>query len=80
MIENRRTTVNGRIIVGGKGRKNPEAADVFLRLAMKVTTDCKYVEPQFTLRLTKDTPEDIFDSALDSLGKGVTYPTYIMMR
>jgi len=75
MIENRRTTVNGRIIVGGKGRKNPEAADVFLRLAMKVSADCKYVEPQFTLRLTKDTPEDIFDSALDSLGKGVTYPT-----
>lgn len=75
MIENRRTTVNGRIIVGGTGRKNPEAADVFLRLAMKVSADCKYVEPQFTLRLNKDTPEDIFDSALDSLGKGVTYPT-----
>lgn len=75
MIENRRTTVNGRIIVGGKGRKNPEAADVFLKLAMKVTADCKYVEPQFTLRLTNDTPDEIFDSALDSLGKGVTYPT-----
>ena len=75
MIENRRTTVNGRIIVGGKGRNNPEAADVFLKLAMKVTADCKYVEPQFTLRLTNDTPDYIFDSALDSLGKGVTYPT-----
>ncbi len=24
MIENRRTTVNGRIIVGGKGRKHPK--------------------------------------------------------
>lgn len=75
MIENRRTTVNGRIIVGGKGRKNPEEADVFLKLAMKVTAECKYVEPQFTLRLTSDTTDDIFDSALDSLGKGVTYPT-----
>lgn len=75
MIENRRTTVNGRIIVGGKGRKNPEAADVFLKLAMKVTADCKYVEPQFTLKLTNDTPDEIFDLALDSLGKGVTYPT-----
>lgn len=75
MIENRRTTVNGRIIVGGKGRRNPEAADVFLRIAMKVTKDCKYVEPQFTLRICKDTPEDIFDLALDSLGEGATYPT-----
>jgi pyruvate-formate lyase len=75
MIENRRTTVNGRIIVGGKGRKHPEAADLFARLAMKVTKACKYVEPQFTLRMSKDTPEDIFDQALDLLGAGVTYPT-----
>lgn len=75
MIENRRTTVNGRIIVGGKGRRNPEAADIFLRIAMKVAKDCKYVEPQFTLRLCKDTPEDIFDLALDNLGQGATYPT-----
>lgn len=36
MIENRRTTVNGRIIVGGKGRKHPKEADVFLHIAMKV--------------------------------------------
>jgi pyruvate-formate lyase len=75
MIENRRTTVNGRIIVGGKGRKNPEAADVFVRLALKVTRECKYVEPQFTLRIFNDTPEDIIDAALESLGAGVTYPT-----
>ncbi|PRR81505.1 pyruvate formate lyase family protein [Clostridium vincentii] len=75
MIENRRTTVNGRIITGGKGRKNPEAADLFTRIALNVTKDCKYVEPQFTLRIYKDTPEDIFDLALDSLGQGATYPT-----
>lgn len=75
MIENRRTTVNGRIIVGGKGRRNPEAADVFLRLAMQVAKDVRYVEPQFTLRITKDMPEDIFDMAMDCLGVGATYPT-----
>ncbi|CUH95067.1 hypothetical protein P22_1136 [Propionispora sp. 2/2-37] len=75
LIENRRTTVNGRIIVGGRGRKNPDAADLFARLAMQVTKECRYVEPQFTLRITKDTPEDIFDQALDLLGAGVTYPT-----
>lgn len=75
LIENRRTTVNGRIIVGGKGRENPEDADVFVRLAMEVAKNCHYVEPQFTLRMDKDTPEDIFDLALDAIGTGATYPT-----
>lgn len=75
MIENRRTTVNGRIIVGGYGRRNPEAADVFAKLALKVTAECRYVEPQFTLRFNKTTPRDIWDAALDSIGTGATYPT-----
>ena len=75
MIENRRTTVNGRIIVGGKGRKHPKEADVFLHIAMKVSKNCRYVEPQFTLRFDKDTSEEIWDEALDALGAGATYPT-----
>ncbi len=75
MIENRRTTVNGRIIVGGKGRKHPKEADVFLHIAMKVAKNCRYVEPQFTLRFDKDTSEEIWDEALDALGAGATYPT-----
>ena len=75
MIENRRTTVNGRIIVGGKGRKHPKEADVFTRLALQVTKECRYVEPQFTLRFDKETPEDIMDTAYDCIGMGATYPT-----
>ncbi|WP_010168263.1 pyruvate formate lyase family protein [Candidatus Epulonipiscium viviparus] len=75
LIENRRTTVNGRIIVGGYGRKNPKEADVFARIAMNVTKECKYVEPQFTLRFNKQTPKDIMDLAYDCLGAGATYPT-----
>ena len=75
MIENRRTTVNGRIIVGGKGRKHPKEADVFLHIAMTVAKNCRYVEPQFTLRFDKDTSEEIWDEALDALGAGATYPT-----
>lgn len=75
MIENRRTTVNGRIIVGDRGRKHPREADVFLRLAMRAATELRYVEPQFTLRVTKDMPEEIWDSALEALGRGATYPT-----
>lgn len=75
MIENRRTTVNGRIIVGGRGRKYPKEADVFLHYAMKVAKNSRYVEPQFTLRFDKDTSDAIWDEALDALGAGATYPT-----
>lgn len=74
-IENRRTTVNGRIIVGGKGRKHPKEADMFLHIAMKVAKNTRYVEPQFTLRVDKDTSEQIWDEALDAIGAGATYPT-----
>ncbi len=75
LIENRRTTVNGRVIVGGKGRKNPEEADIFLKYAMKVAKNCRYVEPQFTLRFDKNTSEEVWDMAFDTLGSGATYPT-----
>ena len=75
MIENRRTTVNGRVIVGGKGRKHPEEADVFMHIALKVCKDCRYVEPQFTLRIDKTTTDRTWDEALDALGAGATYPT-----
>jgi len=75
MIENRRTTVNGRVIVGGRGRRHPKEADEFLHLAMRAARACRYVEPQFTLRVTGDTPEEIWDEAIDALGMGATYPT-----
>lgn len=75
MIENRRTTVNGRIIVGGKGRKHPKEADIFMRIALKVCKDCRYVEPQFTLRIDEDTTEETWKAALDAIGAGATYPT-----
>lgn len=75
MIENRRTTVNGRVIVGGRGRKHPREADRFLHIAMKVCRDCRYVEPQFTLRFDEDTSEEIWQEALDAIGAGATYPT-----
>lgn len=75
MIENRRTTVNGRIIVGGKGRPNVEACDLFCRLCLKVCKETRYVEPQFTLRFDSTTPQDILDLAYDCIASGATYPT-----
>lgn len=75
LIENRRTTVNGRIIVGGRGRKHPHEADLFLHLCMKVCKNTRYVEPQFTLRFDSHTSEQIWNEALDAIGAGATYPT-----
>ena len=75
MIENRRTTVNGRIIVGGYGREDEEACDLFAKICLRVCKDTRYVEPQFTLRLTKDTPEYIKEMAYDCIASGATYPT-----
>lgn len=75
MIENRRTTVNGRIIVGGRGRRNPKEADIFLHYAMRVAKNTRYVEPQFTLRFDKNTSDEIWEEALAALGAGATYPT-----
>lgn len=75
LIENRRTTVNGRIIVGGYGREDDEACDLFTKICLRVCYDTRYVEPQFTLRLTNKTPEYIKDMAYECIASGATYPT-----
>ena len=75
LIENRRTTVNGRIIVGGQGRENEAACDTFTRLCLEVCKNTRFVEPQFTLRFDKHTPQDIKDMAYDCIASGATYPT-----
>ena len=61
--------------MGGVGREHPKEADTFARICLKVCRDTRYVEPQFTLRFSKDTPQDIMDMAYDCIGSGATYPT-----
>lgn len=74
LIEARKTTVNGRVIIGGKGRKNPENADIFCKLAIQAVRENKDTEPQFTLRIYKGMDENIYNAALDSIGACTTYP------
>jgi pyruvate-formate lyase len=74
LIEVKRTNVNGRVIVGGKGRRNEKSADEFCRLAIEATRRAKLVEPQFTLRIYDGMNQKIYQQALDSIGEGVTYP------
>lgn len=74
LIEVKRTNVNGRVIVGGKGRRNEKNADVFCKLAIRATKEAKLVEPQFTLRIYEGMNQEIYDLALDCIGEGTTYP------
>ena len=74
LIEFRKTTVNGRVIVGGKGRKNPETADIFCKLAIQAMRENKDTEPQFTLRIYDGMDQEVYNAALDAIGEGLTYP------
>ena len=74
LIEFRKTTVNGRVIVGGKGRKNPEVADIFCKLAIQAVRENKDTEPQFTLRIYDGMDQEVYNMALDAIGEGLTYP------
>lgn len=74
LIEVKRTNVNGRVIIGGKGRRNPKNADIFCKLSIEATKRAQLVEPQFTLRIYEGMNENIYNQALDSIGTGCTYP------
>ncbi|GAM55140.1 pyruvate formate-lyase [Vibrio ishigakensis] len=74
LIESRKTTVNGRVIIGGVGRRNPETADVYCRLSIQAVRENKDTEPQFTLRIYKGMSEEVYSDALEAIGEGLTYP------
>ncbi|NDO79249.1 pyruvate formate-lyase [Citrobacter sp. NCU1] len=74
LIEARKTTVNGRVVVGGKGRRNPKNADVYCRLAIQAVEENGDTEPQFTLRIYEGMDTAIWQQALAVIGTGLTYP------
>jgi pyruvate-formate lyase len=70
----RRTIYNGRVIVGGAGRPDPETADRFARLALEATRRVVEVEPQLTLRFDAYADPALMRAALDLVASGRTYP------
>jgi pyruvate-formate lyase len=70
----RKSTFNGRIVVGGRGRRNEAAADRFALLAMEATRRTRDIEPQLTLRFHAGQSPLLYAKALDLLGEGTTYP------
>jgi len=74
LIDARHSNVNGRIIVGGRGRAHEAEADRFIELAIEAVRQNRTVEPQFTLRCYKGMSEKIYAQALDCIATGCTYP------
>jgi pyruvate-formate lyase len=66
---------NCRIIIGGKGRRNPGNADQFAMAAMEVTLETKEQEPNVTLRFYKGQNPALFDKALELIAAGCVSPT-----
>ena len=74
LIATRRTTYNGRVILGGDGRRHPREADAFCRAALVATRLQQDIEPQVSLRIGADQDPRLLELAYDALAAGCTYP------
>ena len=74
LMEARRTNVNGRVVLGGKGRKQAQAKDLFCKLAIWALMINRDIEPQFTLRIYQGMDREVYDLAIEAISTGCTYP------
>ena len=74
LMEARRTNVNGRVVLGGKGRKQVQAKDLFCKLAIRALMINRDIEPQFTLRIYQGMDREVYDLAIEAISTGCTYP------
>ncbi len=74
LIDAKDNNTDGRVIVGGKGRRNEINADKFALMAMEATRVTRTVCPQFTLRFYKEQNPSLYEKALDVIATGNPYP------
>ncbi len=74
LIIERHNIFDGRIILGGKDRKNLEDADRFALAAMETSRRTKDILPQLTLRCYSGMNEALYQKALEVIGEGTTFP------
>lgn len=74
LISERKNIWDGRIILGGRNRRNPEDADQLVLLAIEATRQCKDVLPQLTLRMYPGMNETLLKKAYECIGEGATFP------
>ncbi|HWI64665.1 MAG TPA: pyruvate formate lyase family protein [Symbiobacteriaceae bacterium] len=74
LIWARHLIFDGRVVVGGRGRRNPANADQVALLAIEATRRHQATEPQLTLRFHREQDPALYDLALTAIGEGRTYP------
>ena len=67
-------TRDGRIVMGGLGRRNPENADRVSLAIMKAGMRFRELKPEFSLRMYRGLSKEVMDLAIDMLEDGMTYP------
>ena len=65
---------DGRIVVGGVGRRNPRNADRVTLAILKAGMRFRELKPEFSLRVYPGLSEEVRDLAFRMLEDGMTYP------
>lgn len=74
LIRARGDTFNGRVIIGGRGRRNEDNANRFALLTLDVQERLSDVLPQLSLRWYRGMPEELWDRTMEVLSRGSTFP------
>ena len=74
LIHFRGNHFNNRMVLGGRGRPNPQNADRFIKLALEVQAIYGQAIPQMALRWYEGMDKSIWDQALATLAGGSTQP------
>jgi pyruvate-formate lyase len=74
LIRSMDVVVDGRVIIGGRGRRNEANADRFALLAIEASRTIVDVLPQLTLRFYKGMNPKLMEAAYRSIGEGRTFP------
>ncbi len=65
---------SGRVILGGRGRRNEPAADLFALAALETTRIVRGGGPTVCLRFSHGQNPRLFEKGLEVIGAGTTYP------
>ncbi|PSK85360.1 pyruvate formate lyase family protein [Prolixibacter denitrificans] len=74
LINARQLGVEGRLVIGGEGRPNEEAADRFAKFALRTSASAKEALPQICLRYYEGQDESLFTQAAGLLSAGNINP------
>jgi pyruvate-formate lyase len=74
LIDHLDCEVDGRVVLGGYGRRNVETGDRYTLHAIEACRRSRSILPQLTLRFHKETPKEVMEAAIRCIEEGTTYP------